>query len=285
MNDSCSCLRQRGFQLDAALLLAHASDQAYRDTAAWAIGRGLGKPNVFDTGNTQGYWTVAGDVALIAFRGTDNLGHWLRDARALTAIHPWGRVHKGFHGGIGHVVAAMREFKAAAANCAHVWVTGHSLGGALAVLAGAWLKDEGISPQIYTYGQPRMGLAEFCGRFDMELPERLYRIVNQNDIVTRVPGLILDYQHSGKVKRIMRPGVLEARGEGGAPDITDDDLPPASPDEEEALMRELETNPRALDADSERLEGRLMPPFFRHHFIGEYIARLTELCDARKLER
>ena len=71
------------------------------------------------------------------------------------------------------------------------------------------MQTPALIPNLYTYGQPRVGLVEFADRFGIELPGRLYRFVNQSDIVTRVPPGFL-FQHTGIVKRIVRPGILES---------------------------------------------------------------------------
>jgi hypothetical protein len=51
-----------------------------------------------------------------------------------------------------------------------------------------------------------VGLDNFADRFAIELPGRLIRFVNQSDIVPRVPP---GFSHTGMLKRIVRPGVLE----------------------------------------------------------------------------
>ena len=105
---------------------------------------------------------------------------------------------------------ALATFDPVASASKHVWVTGHSLGGALALVAAARLKMKtGVAPLLHTYGQPAVGLNDFAERFSIELPGRLWRFVNQSDIVTRVPPGPY-YRHTGTVKRIVRPGVLES---------------------------------------------------------------------------
>jgi hypothetical protein len=73
-------------------------------------------------------------------------------------------------------------------------VIGHSIGAALATLYAA---ENALIHKIrihalYTFGSPRMGDHEFVDVFN-RLPLESHRIVNQQDIVPKVPGLF--YQH------------------------------------------------------------------------------------------
>jgi endonuclease G len=213
MANGSSILRRAGFDLDTAVFLATMSSLAYSAPAVIdgaAKTAGFASSSFFDAGNVQGYWCAGPDVALLAFRGTSNPGQWLRDVRFLPASHPWGHVHEGFLQGVASVEAGLLAFDGVAQTAAHVWVTGHSLGGALALVAAARLKIKtGQAPLIHSYGQPAVGLNDFAERFNVEMPGCLWRFVNQSDIVTRVPPGPL-YRHVGTVKRIVRPGVLES---------------------------------------------------------------------------
>ena len=207
-----TCLTRSGFDLDIAVFLAEASEAAYRDhatTESWAKGRGFKVHEAFDRSNIQGFWCSNNDVALLAYRGTNNTRQWIRDARFVTEKHPWGQAHRGFAEGVELVEEELRLFDVAAAKAKHVWITGHSLGGALAIMTAARLKIKGIRSSLYTYGQPRVGLGGFAERFAIELPGRLHRFVNQSDIVSRLPPEAFFYRHTGIAKRIVRPGVLE----------------------------------------------------------------------------
>lgn len=201
-----------GFDVRLAVFLAEASEHAYRDEttfAAWADSTGLVYRGHADVGNVQAYWCSAGEAVLLIYRGTSNIGQWLRDARFIPSKHHWGLVHKGFRNGVCAVREKLAPFYKAAESSRHVWITGHSLGGALAVLTASEVKATGSkTSNIYTYGQPRVGFGNFANRVGIELPGCLHRFVNQSDVVTRVPAGLL-YRHCGIVKRIVRPGKLE----------------------------------------------------------------------------
>jgi hypothetical protein len=217
-------LQTTQFNLDAAILMAEASAAAYSAAAAKSFADDHGFTNFtsFDTANIKGFWCAADKAALLAFRGTSNIAQWIRDLHVLPATTDWGWAHLGFVQGIEAVEANLRAFDAVAKTKASIWIVGHSLGGALAVLAAARAKIRGIgAPLLYTYGQPAVSAFEFAGRFDQELPGRLWRLINQEDIVPRVPPF---YGHCGTPKHIIKPGELEStigleaiRRETGAP--------------------------------------------------------------------
>jgi triacylglycerol lipase len=70
------------------------------------------------------------------------------------------------------------------ANC-RIWLTGHSLGGALASLTAVRLG--GRASGLYTFGAPRIGDAVFAARVGSLLKEASMRYVNDRDVVTHVP--------------------------------------------------------------------------------------------------
>ncbi len=89
---------------------------------------------------------------------------------------------------------------------AKVFITGHSLGGALATLYGAMLfynAEHEITDKlaaIYTFGQPRVGDKEFAKYGETHLKDQYFRVVYCNDIVPRVPfdNEIFEYKHIGE---------------------------------------------------------------------------------------
>src|SRR5438045_5202108 len=83
-----------------------------------------------------------------------------------------------------------------------LWLTGHSLGGALAVLCGAAFSMTNtirLVSGVYTFGQPRVGLFNFCNNYNHLLSSRTFRFVNREDLVPRVTFRGWDYADVGDV--------------------------------------------------------------------------------------
>jgi predicted lipase len=73
--------------------------------------------------------------------------------------------------------------------------TGHSLGAAMATMAGAWLRHDGYPCDIYTYGSPRIGNEKLADYISQQAGNN-YRITHINDPVPRLPGHWLGYRHT-----------------------------------------------------------------------------------------
>ena len=73
-----------------------------------------------------------------------------------------------------------------------IWVTGHSLGGAMASLASAWLSYHNIASRekiiSYTFGMPRVGNYKYALEHD-RLVGNSWRVVNYDDAVPHFPGV------------------------------------------------------------------------------------------------
>ena len=71
-----------------------------------------------------------------------------------------------------------------------IWVTGHSLGGAMASLASTWLAYYNIASRkniiLYTFGMPRVGNFDYAQQHD-QLVNNSWRVVNSNDVVPHFP--------------------------------------------------------------------------------------------------
>jgi hypothetical protein len=115
-------------------------------------------------------------------------------------------VHEGFYrallsvwGELGCVLERMAPGKH------NIFFLGHSLGGALAMLACAWWAHDIFHGStearpagwVYTFGQPWVGNRAWRAWYDALLRGRTFRVVHAEDIVPRVPWLLGMYRHAG----------------------------------------------------------------------------------------
>ena len=152
---------------------------------------------------------------VISFRGTYNVQNLIVDADCMLVqddILP-GKVHKGFLqyynglcGGIDQIIDENQD--------KNIWVTGHSLGAALAAIAAvrSARRTKGKIAGVFNYGQPRIGNKNYISAINTPW----FRWVNHFDIVPRVPLLSMGYRHAGKEfyidsdGNIMKPGIFNA---------------------------------------------------------------------------
>lgn len=195
---------QPGCSLLNASACAQAAVLAYSDESAIDAGaRALGFDRVrpFRRGANYAAVLVREDVIVVAFRGTDNWGDWLTNLNVLFKKSPLGYVHRGFMKATESFWPELAGYvREARTRDQAVWMTGHSLGGALAVLASIKLYlEEGIPiAGLYTFGQPPVGTTGFGSRFTERCSFGLYRFVNHTDAVSDVP--ILGREHMGAVR-------------------------------------------------------------------------------------
>ncbi|MGK7895669.1 MAG: hypothetical protein AB4372_19150 [Xenococcus sp. (in: cyanobacteria)] len=149
---------------------------------------------------TQGCVVGDEEKIILVFRGTQQKLDWLANAKlhqeTWTATRKIGKVHVGFYEAFASVCSKMEDYiKQLRTKDQPIWVTGHSLGGALTTLACAHIElqmpDDYRVAGAYTFGQPRVGNDDFADAFDERLKGRFFRIMNQNDIVCVVPSKIL----------------------------------------------------------------------------------------------
>jgi predicted lipase len=78
---------------------------------------------------------------------------------------------------------------------ARILATGHSLGGALSVIAGLRLKAKfNVKVVVHNFGCPRIGNAAMA-QFIFTRVDTIYRVVHNKDIVPHLPPEPLEYRH------------------------------------------------------------------------------------------
>ena len=161
----------------------------------------------------QCYVVADASKIVVAFRGTqtvksehagslerlhDTVKNVLRDVLtdAKVRLVPWsgrsaGRVHQGFADSLNELLPALDERLADLRTQnpqRRLWLTGHSLGAALATLAADRLE---AVQGLHTFGSPQVGDATFAANFTVPG----WRFRNHTDAVAWAPSGIIGYQH------------------------------------------------------------------------------------------
>lgn len=170
-----------------------------------------------------GFILQSDKAIVVAFRGTISAVDWVSDLIAQQTpylpVKNCGFTHKGFTDIYmslrDQVLSMLRTLPADKP----LFLTGHSLGGALSTLAAIDIaaNRKGANPIVYTYGAPRVGDPAFV-RFYNERVGTHWRFQNESDIVPHLPPLIYQqprtnevyyYLHvKGEVKRQFKMGTV-----------------------------------------------------------------------------
>lgn len=205
------------YQDENAVALSHAAQLAYNSAAegaALAQQWGFARFRFLDRRETQAL-VMANDAAVVvAFRGTEpaKLRDWMSDLDTLLCDGPFGHVHNGFQQALVRVWDELNpcvtEFQDRGQS---LWITGHSLGAALATLAAArWREADKPVHGLYTFGSPRVGDREFERAFGQDFGARNFRFVNNCDLVTRVPLRAMGFSHAGTLLYFDSKGRLQS---------------------------------------------------------------------------
>lgn len=210
--------------LDEVLDYARRASAAYGDEAA--IRAAIGPGPALTVGNLPGVDVrafvevdEAKRVQWLAVRGTANLENAAEDAdyAKVSAPELGIVVHAGFVADARVVWSFARPLLRPGLETR---VTGHSLGGALAVLLAMRLRVDGMPlGHVITFGQPKVTTEEGVARF-RDLP--LLRVVNHDDPVPllpwETPGAAVGglYRHLGRELRLTDRGTFELFAEHSA---------------------------------------------------------------------
>jgi endonuclease G len=209
---SLPSLAEKEFNWHTALSLAAASSLAYRNRAVverTAKNWGFTDCKFIDIEETQCFISFSASSVLVSFRGTESLGDWLGNLDIFSTQKEYGAVHEGFYNGFADVKEIIEQ-ELNRRSLGQIWLTGHSLGGALATVAAAEWNRYPISG-VYTFGQPAVGKGrKFSTFFSTNYRNNFFRFVNDDDIVTRIPPT---YQHIGELYHFDAPGGLKTRTE------------------------------------------------------------------------
>jgi triacylglycerol lipase len=270
-----------------ALYLAQACNLAYYDEPEASVGfrEQLGlEAKLISVDNTQVYVATNDRTIVVAFRGSqapttlDGLKDWLLTNANNYLILPEGRIgtdfaaagvgarfHRGFMEALHAIWGPLLKRVTEAVDEADrpLWVTGHSLGGALALLA-AWRLQRSFMTvhEVVTFGAPMIGNEAAAQAFEKEFAGKIFRYVNLEDPVPLLPSVSLvanSYAHcqsevSMKAVQAAVSALEELKQTAGS-----------------AVDRLLEA--AQMDLLWKAVQGRISA-----HFIDHYQERVKEKC-------
>jgi len=132
----------------------------------------------------------------VAVQGTANQKNWEEDVRIVLDGHAdlGCRLHRGFHQIAAHLWAKIEEKPLQKSK--PVVLTGHSLGGAVAVILSMIMQRQGYMVSAVTFGQPMVTDAAGCAVWSSQL--QLCRVRYRDDPVPLLPPLG-GYAHFGSL--------------------------------------------------------------------------------------
>jgi hypothetical protein len=275
-----------------ALYLAKACDLAYYPEAEgvprFRSELGL-EARLISVDNAQVYVTQDDRSIVVAFRGSeapttlDGLKDWLLTNANNYLILPTGRagtdfaaagVGARFHRGFLEALEMVWEPLLAAVDQAQkakerpLWITGHSLGGALALLAAWRLQRNFMAVQeVVTFGAPMIGNEAASQAFAREFPGKIFRYVDLEDVVPHLPTVSLianAYSHC-----LTEVGLSAAQAAGAQVALA----ALQAADGAAGGDAQAQLDPVAVEQVWEMVKGRIAS-----HMIANYQARVQARC-------
>ncbi|WP_299378482.1 lipase family protein [uncultured Kiloniella sp.] len=205
---------ESGFDIEAAHFLAEMAELAYfspMHIEATLADMGVHDWRFIEAWDSQCFYARFPTFRIVAFRGTQldagdiwtNLKFKQQDLEEIGVAedNKSESVHRGFYD--AHFALCKELCSVLGAGETPLYLTGHSQGGALAILEAA-IPDGEDDTVIYTFGAPRVGNNCFA---ELERYPH-HRVVNSIDIVPMLPFMAMGYKHSGTLQYIDGKGKI-----------------------------------------------------------------------------
>lgn len=204
---------RKSYHAPTSLSLAVLCDLSYQKPAAALAGAAqLGYTqskfiNVRKARDIDTQCLIIGDAhnVVVVFRGSDDINDWFANFQAVRDPGPLTKTkaHEGFQDALfPSVIQVTNAIDGMLDNNQRIWVTGHSLGGALTSLYAAMMFEAGYTVYgIYTFASPRPGDDPLATALDAKMKIQgkgpHHRVMNESDIVPHLPPEPF-FSHSGQ---------------------------------------------------------------------------------------
>ena len=162
--------------------------------------------------DVAGYVAVdhTNNLIVVSFRGSTTIDAWITNfdfGTTDTDICSGCTAHRGFwNSWVDSRSRVTPAVKQAAKDFPSykITVVGHSLGGAIASLAAAQLRNYGLTVALYSFGSPRIGGNKISSYISSQTGGN-FRVTHWNDPVPKVPLLTMGYVHISPEYYINKP--------------------------------------------------------------------------------
>lgn len=245
-------------------------------------------------GSMIGYIVSGEDVTVIVFRGTDftEISDWFANAGITPTDTPHGQIHRGFYNAYLSMESQIDQILAER-NTKHLWVTGHSLGGALALVCAYDLvgNDQREVDGVITFGQPLVARQQLAGYFDKLLLGKYARFVNGDDVVARIPsshapcGSLVWFTADGVRRSKPKQAVYGAPGPPEVPADEDVEIKPLSDEEFEELQARWEKANKPVRLPDGTEVYQATSPLIDDHSMSLYLEKIRKLLGVAETVR
>jgi hypothetical protein len=189
-------------QKELGYIMAQFARDAYLNDASTILSKyGFETDYKFlEKNNAEGHVACNDTELIIAFRGTQptQLSDLLADLNTVPKKNGPGFVHAGFRKEARKLYDMVFDYIKSHPN-RQIYVTGHSLGAAMATYMAQEIKWAGLGePILYTFGSPRLGSHDFVEAMNIEH----HRYVNCLDAIPHVPPAAIGFIHHGNLNYI-----------------------------------------------------------------------------------
>lgn len=143
-----------------------------------------------------GYIIESPTEIVLAFRGSQSNPDWIANAAVFQTQYPYTPIQLKTHAGFTGIYNSCRKQIIDVIGCLSpekkLYITGHSLGGALAILCALDIAvNTGFKePVMYNFGSPRVGDPCFAYLYNAAV-KNSFRMVNANDVVSTLPPVAI----------------------------------------------------------------------------------------------
>lgn len=159
----------------------------------------------FSKNSTQALLIEHESFYVVAFGGSNDRQDWINNTDYRMIEYYNGKYHAGFHrmtkNVANEIISEIRTIDKP------LYITGHSAGGAIAVMFAEILLKRGIKfDTIYTFGQPRLMSFSTAELFSNRTKGKYFRYQHNNDAACLLPPSWLGYSHAGQLVYIDSKG-------------------------------------------------------------------------------